>query len=154
MALSDSIEKFICELMADATSLDIRRNELAQHFGCAPSQINYVLATRFSVNRGYIVETHRGGSGFVRVMRVTGENEDALCALLERIGDSIDMDSARGIIERLYDIKLISSREARLVLAAVELNGLPLAAKDVVRANVLKNTVEQIFKEEARKDAL
>ena len=154
MALSDSIEKFICELMADATSLDIRRNELAQHFGCAPSQINYVLATRFSVNRGYIVETHRGGSGFVRVMRVTGENEDALCALLERIGDSIDMDSARGIIERLYDIKLISPREARLVLAAVELNGLPLAAKDIVRANVLKNTVEQIFKEEARKDAL
>ena len=62
--LSDNIEHFIKELMCDDTHIELRRNELAQHFGCAPSQINYVLATRFSVDHGYIIESRRGGGGY------------------------------------------------------------------------------------------
>lgn len=59
--LSDSIERFIKDMMEDGAQIEVRRNELAQHFGCAPSQINYVLATRFSVDHGYIIESRRGG---------------------------------------------------------------------------------------------
>ena len=67
--LSDSIERFIKELMEEDAQIELKRNELAQHFGCAPSQINYVLATRFSVDHGYIIESRRGGGGFVRIVR-------------------------------------------------------------------------------------
>ena len=59
--LSDTIERFIKDLMEEGSHVELRRNELAQHFGCAPSQINYVLATRFSVDHGYVIESRRGG---------------------------------------------------------------------------------------------
>ena len=77
--LSDCIEDFIKTLMEDEThEIELRRNELAEHFQCAPSQINYVLATRFSVDHGYIIESRRGGGGFVRIVRIqtggSGEN--------------------------------------------------------------------------------
>ena len=64
--LSDTIERFIKELMSEDAFIEVRRNELAQHFGCAPSQINYVLSTRFSVDHGYLIESRRGGGGYDR----------------------------------------------------------------------------------------
>ena len=73
--LSDSIEQFIKELMCEEAHIELRRNELAQHFGCAPSQINYVLATRFSVDHGYIIESRRGGGGYVRIVRMQERGE-------------------------------------------------------------------------------
>ena len=68
--LSDTIERFIKDLMSEDAHVELRRNELAQHFGCAPSQINYVLATRFSVDHGYLIESRRGGGGYVRIVRM------------------------------------------------------------------------------------
>ena len=68
--LSDSIEQFIKNLMEEDRQIDLKRNELAQHFGCAPSQINYVLATRFSIDHGYVIESRRGGGGYVRIIRI------------------------------------------------------------------------------------
>ena len=79
--LSDSIERFIKELMEEGSQIEVRRNELAQHFGCAPSQINYVLATRFSVDHGYIIESRRGGGGYVRIVRMRERGEGNLCLL-------------------------------------------------------------------------
>ena len=76
--LSDSIEQFIKELMCEEAHIELRRNELAQHFGCAPSQINYVLATRFSVDHGYIIESRRGGGGYVRIVRMQEREEGNL----------------------------------------------------------------------------
>ena len=87
--LSDSIEHFIKELMSGGTQVDLRRNELAQHFGCAPSQINYVLATRFSLDHGYIIESRRGGGGYVRIVRMQSRAEkNFLETLLEREPDN------------------------------------------------------------------
>ena len=82
--LSDSIEQFIKELMSDDAHIELRRNELAQHFGCAPSQINYVLATRFSVDHGYIIESRRGGGGYVRIVRMQNRGEKNFLDTLRR----------------------------------------------------------------------
>lgn len=147
--LSDSIEQFIKELMCEEAHVELRRNELAQHFGCAPSQINYVLATRFSVDHGYIIESRRGGGGYVRIVRMQQREEgNLLDALLNRIGNSVDEDTANAIIMHLTDLKLVTLNEACLIRAAVSRNALalPVSAKDVLRAAVLRNVLIQVFR--------
>ena len=138
--LSDAIEHFIKELMEEDKQIEVKRNELAQHFGCAPSQINYVLATRFSVDHGYIIESRRGGGGYVRIVRMTQG--------AKRVGTSIDEESANAIIACLHERKLITRREALLMRSAVAKNALqlPVSAKDVLRASVLRNLLAQVFR--------
>ena len=123
--LSDNIEHFIKELMCDDTHIELRRNELAQHFGCAPSQINYVLATRFSVDHGYIIESRRGGGG-----------------------NSVDEETANAIITHLTDLRLVTKNEAALMRAGISRNALalPINAKNVLRAAVLRNMLMQVFR--------
>ncbi len=147
--LSDSIERFIKELMEEDAQIEVKRNELAQHFGCAPSQINYVLATRFSVDHGYIIESRRGGGGYVRIVRMTHPvGGNLLESLLNRVGASIDEDSANAIIAHLYERKLVKRREALLMRSAVARNALalPVSAKDVLRAAVLRGMLVQAFR--------
>ncbi len=147
--LSDSIEHFIKELMTEDAHVELRRNELAQHFGCAPSQINYVLATRFSVDHGYIIESRRGGGGYVRIVRMQTRGEpNFLDALLNRVGNSVDEETANAIISNLFERKMITGREAALMRSAVSRNALalPISAKDVLRAAVFRNMLEQVFK--------
>ena len=155
--LSDSIEQFIKELMREDTRIDLRRNELAQHFGCAPSQINYVLATRFSVDHGYIIESRRGGGGYVRIVRMQEGNEpDFLDTLLNRVGNSVDEETANAIISNLTEREMITEREAALMRSAISRNALalPISAKDVLRAAVFRNMLIQVFKnhEEEKRD--
>ncbi|MBQ8108708.1 MAG: CtsR family transcriptional regulator [Clostridia bacterium] len=156
--LSDSIEQFIKELMREDAHVDLRRNELAQHFGCAPSQINYVLATRFSVDHGYIIESRRGGGGYVRIVRIESHGEtNLLDMLLNRIGNSVDEDTCFAIISNLLEHNLVTAREAALMRAAVSRNALalPVSAKDVLRAAVFRNLLIQVFRnheEEERDD--
>lgn len=147
--LSDAIERFIKELMEEDAQIEVRRNELAQHFGCAPSQINYVLATRFSVDHGYLIESRRGGGGYIRIFRMQERApETLLSSLLSRIGNSIPEDGAVAIIAHLLDIGIVTAREAKLMRAAVGRNALalPVSAKDVLRASVLSSLVIQSFK--------
>ena len=147
--LSDSIERFIKELMSGDTQIELRRNELAQHFGCAPSQINYVLATRFSVERGYIIDSRRGEGGYVRIVQMKCQDGDnLLCTLLEHVGNAISEDGARNIILQLYEQKLITKNEASLMVSATSKNALalPVNAKDVLRASVLTNMLTQVFR--------
>ena len=156
--LSDSIEHFIKELMTDDAHVELRRNELAQHFGCAPSQINYVLATRFSVDHGYIIESRRGGGGYVRIVRMQTRGEpNFLEMLLNRVGNSVDEETAVAIISNLLERKMITVKEAALMRSAVSRNALalPISAKDVLRAAVFRNMLVQVFKnleEENRND--
>ncbi|MBQ8086941.1 MAG: CtsR family transcriptional regulator, partial [Clostridia bacterium] len=152
-----SIEQFIKELMSEEAQIELRRNELAQHFGCAPSQINYVLATRFSVDHGYIIESRRGGGGYVRIVRMRQESSGSLLdALLKRVGNSVSEDTATAIIQHLYDLKLVTQNEAQIMRAAISRNALslPINAKDILRAAVLSNMLVQVFRnhEEAKRN--
>ena len=138
--LSDSIELFIKEMMGQSGEVSLQRNELAQHFSCAPSQINYVLATRFNVDHGYVIVSRRGGGGCIRVTRVDVEDNSLLYELVtSRIGDSITKRDAMTIIDRLQEDETVSSREAALMRGAIGGCGLPTEALSAAaRANVLK----------------
>ncbi|MBR3929129.1 MAG: CtsR family transcriptional regulator [Clostridia bacterium] len=147
--ISDTIEKFIKELMEEDAQIELKRNELAQHFGCAPSQINYVLATRFSVDHGYIIESRRGGGGFVKIVRMTHPGGSTLLdSLLNRVGTEIDEESANALIVLLFERKLVTKNEAMLMKAAVAKNALalPVSAKNVLRAAVMRNMLKQLFR--------
>lgn len=147
--LSDSIEQFIKELMHEEAHVEVRRNELAQHFGCAPSQINYVLATRFSVDHGYIIESRRGGGGFVRIVRMEiPQTGNLLDSLLNRVGNSVTEETANAILTNLLEHDLITRNEMQIMHAAIGRNALalPISAKDVLRAAVFKNMLIQVFR--------
>lgn len=120
--LSDVIESFIKEMFRDGSEqkLQIQRNELANHFSCAPSQINYVLTTRFTTDKGYYIESRRGGGGYIIIKRIEYEKDNLLVDVLkEKIGDSITYDGACNIIDGMEDSQIINIREARIMKAAV-----------------------------------
>ena len=155
--LSDSIEQFIKDLMSEDAHIELRRNELAQHFGCAPSQINYVLATRFSLDHGYIIESRRGGGGYVRIVRLQNRRgQDFLESLLQRVGNAIDEETAGAIITNLFEREMITRNEALLMKSAVSRSALalPVSTKEVLRAAVFRNMLIQVFKnyEEGKRD--
>ena len=120
MRLSDSIEQFIKTMLAqEEQEVELKRNELAEYFGCAPSQINYVLATRFTPDHGYIIESRRGGGGYIRIFRMQQDTGKQLVYLLnERIGDSISVLSANHLIQQLREREIVSPAEAALMAAA------------------------------------
>lgn len=141
MGMSDRIESFILELLKeDDDWLEIGRNELASVFNCVPSQINYVIATRFNQDRGYIVESRRGGGGCLRIKRIPTEESPIYSSVL-RIGDSIDFNTAKSIVSYFNTADLITERESRLILSAISDNALSSATKqkDILRASVFKN---------------
>lgn len=120
--IADIIEEYIkARLNQNSGIIIVQRNELAEKFRCVPSQINYVLNTRFSFNRGYIIETRRGGGGFVRIMRVPLEEaKDILGIVYDRIGKRISLNEASDLIRYLYEEELITKREAHLMRNVME----------------------------------
>ncbi len=146
--LSDHIECFIKEMLAEDGTTDLQRNELAQKFNCAPSQINYVLTTRFSPNRGYIIESRRGGGGFIRVVRLDIERCGYITKLIEtQLTDSINMRQANEIVEGLFQTGFIDENIKNILLAAVSDKAIPLEAvqRDVLRASILKEILVKII---------
>lgn len=142
--LSDIIEEFLKDLLSssDGDILEIQRNELATHFGCAPSQINYVLMTRFTVDRGYYIESKRGGGGSIRITRVSFDGNEYLNNLIsDRIGQSISQKAAESYIDAFLEQKLISSREMSIMKAAVNDKSInvPPQYRDSIRASILKS---------------
>ena len=103
MRLSDAIEQFIKTMLTqEAPEVELKRNELAEYFNCAPSQINYVLATRFTPDHGYIIESRRGGGGYIRIFRMAQDTSEQLIYLLnQRVGDSIDALAASHLVQQL-----------------------------------------------------
>lgn len=141
MGMSDRIEAFINELLKDDTEewLNLKRNELASIFGCAPSQINYVISTRFNPERGYIVESRRGGGGYVRIKQI--KSTDPLTETIKTIGESTDERSARIYLENLVVQGVIDKKTASIIFSGVCDNSLTVMQplKDRLRANILKN---------------
>ena len=144
MPLSDSIEQFIKDMMSESQSeLELKRNELAAYFGCAPSQINYVLATRFSPRHGYVIESRRGGSGYVRIIRIMNDGDQCpfIMALIGHMENRLSLGSAQAIISSLTDRDIIDTDEARIMLAAVSdaAINLPVNSKDILRASIMQS---------------
>lgn len=144
MRLSDSIEHFIKSMLTQAEQeIELKRNELAEYFKCAPSQINYVLSTRFTPDHGYIIESRRGGGGFIRIFRMEQDTSDQLLYLLnERVGGSISALEASHLITQLRERLLVEHGEAAMMQAAIspQAISLPISAamKDALRAKILK----------------
>ena len=150
MRLSDSIESFIKTLLsAEEPEVELKRNELAEYFGCAPSQINYVLATRFSPDHGYIIESRRGGGGYIRIVRVVQSGAQRLLYLVnERIGDSLSEEECLRMLSQLKEQGLLSAQEASVMASAVSAKAMavpiPEALKDAMRARMMKSMLTTI----------
>lgn len=148
--LSDMIEDFIKTLMEeDEPQIELKRNELAEHFQCAPSQINYVLATRFTPDNGYAIESRRGGGGYIRIVRIRHSSEtELLQQVYQRVGTSISLNDALRIVGRLQESGIISEDEARLMEAALMPASvpLPLAMKDALCAGTLRSMIMALAK--------
>lgn len=144
--LSNIIEGFIKEMLKEAEDgiIEIGRNELAERFGCAPSQINYVLTTRFTPYNGYYIESRRGGGGYIKIMKVSTEDDPDIEYLIRNvIGETITKNKAYHIIEGLREQNMITKREECIMKAAIEdtaLNHVTINRNNL-RADILKNMI-------------
>lgn len=142
MGISDLIAGFIRDALDDADGvLELRRNDLAERFHCVPSQINYVMSTRFSPERGYIVESRRGGGGYIRITRVRVDRPTLLMTVINSIGESIDAPSASAIVRNLAEAEAIGAETAELLLAALgdaALRNVDSASRGAVRADLMR----------------
>ncbi|MGE5328724.1 MAG: CtsR family transcriptional regulator [Deltaproteobacteria bacterium] len=140
--LSEVIEEFIKSILRDADGLvEIQRNELANRFNCVPSQINYVIDTRFTVEQGYYVESKRGGGGHIKIKAITMDSSSFIMHLLTSIGEILSQQVAEAYIVNLFDYDVITEREAGLFKAALsdKAIGYAVVQKDKIRAAILKN---------------
>lgn len=143
MKLSDVITTEILRMLNESSEnvAEIQRNDFANLIGCAPSQINYVLSSRFTPEHGYIIESRRGGGGYIRIKRVVMRKGAAFMHIINAIGDRIDMMSARIVIENCLQSELITSEVARVMYAALSNNvmrSVPVSMQDSLRAATLK----------------
>lgn len=141
MKLSDAIADMILNMFDDNTStIQIQRNDLAQQLGCVPSQINYVITSRFTPEQGYRIESRRGGGGYIMITRAATK-ENALTSLVNSIGNSIDEKSAKANIYNLHYQGLLSDKAGRIMMSVVSDNnfkGVETEIKNQIRASLLK----------------
>ena len=147
--LSDIIEDFLKEMINDMNgSIEIQRNELASRFNCVPSQINYVISTRFTNEKGYYVESRRGGGGYITIRRLNPESAgDYIMHIITSLGDRITQHSCEVFINNFVDYDVIDNREAILMKAATSdkaLIDVPSDKRDDVRAAILKNMLTSL----------
>ncbi len=140
------IASFLQESLAESVDgvLEIQRSDLAQRFNCVPSQINYVMSTRFSPERGYIVESRRGGNGYIRITRVQVDRQTLLMHVINSLGADIDLSSARAILGNLMQSGALEENLGRTILAAVgdkALASVPRERRGSLRADILRNVL-------------
>ena len=149
MGISDKIECFITELLKEEDEndwLELKRNELASFFNCVPSQINYVIATRFNPQHGFIVESRRGGGGYLRIKRVA--NNNPLSDTIVSVGNSLSYPDAEAYVSYLMRTGVLKNENAAIILSGVSDNSLtiPQPDKDRLRANIFKNMLSALQK--------
>lgn len=147
--ISDIIEGYLKEVIEldGQGHIEIKRNELAKQFACAPSQINYVINTRFTTEHGYFVESKRGGGGYIRILRVTIHSKKNLLDEMEtQVGEAIAQMNAERIIYRLFEEEILSEREAVIMKAAMDRTTLqlPLPLRDQIRARIMQAMLKTI----------
>lgn len=143
MRMSDLVAQYIIEMLdRENGSAEIQRNELAGNLGCVPSQINYVITSRFTPEKGYIVESRRGGGGFIRISRVKMDRGTALMHIINSIGTILDKASAEAMLKNMLQRDMIELTSARLIASALSdrtLTNVEQSKRDAVRADLFKN---------------
>lgn len=149
-SLADQIEEHLRKLLEEYMgTIEIKRNRLADEFNCAPSQINYVLDTRFTAERGFVVESQRGGGGYIRIIevKINFENE-TLKKIIAKLNGLVTQNEAEGIIQRLYENELIDERESYIMEMAIHRRviGVDLPQRDYIRGRIIQAMLEVILK--------
>ena len=148
MRMSDVIEDFIKDLFDEDESdlIEIQRNELAQHFNCVPSQINYVISTRFKPSQGYYVESKRGGGGNIKIRKINNTKSDYIMHIINNVGKTLTTNDIEILLSDFLTYNIITAQEAKLLKVATSDNVLKLDKdiKDEVRARIFKNMLLNI----------
>lgn len=147
MRVSDLIEEFIKDLFDEENeAIEIQRNELAEQFNCVPSQINYVIATRFKPSQGYYVESRRGGGGHITIKKVNNSKEEYIMHIINNIGNELTSNEVDVLISDFLTYNISTTKEAKLLKVATSDNVLRLnkEIKDTVRARIFKNMLLNI----------
>ena len=146
--ISDIIEEFIMSSLDDDDFIELSRNDLAKFFSCVPSQINYVLNTRFTVNRGFVVESQRGGGGFIKIVRVQDNVDNFLKNALELCNQPLSVVQANQLINHLLEKKLIKKSESEIIKSAISTKALnnPINMDNILRSNILKQVIINLMK--------
>ena len=151
MGTSDLIARFILDALegADGTA-ELQRSVLADRFGCVPSQINYVISTRFSPEHGYVVESRRGGGGYIRISRVRATAEQLVMHTVNAVGDSLDAATAKAFVSNIHSAGAVDRLSARLMLAALSdaaMRPVKPEDRDAARASVFKHMLVTMISE-------
>lgn len=144
--VSDLIENYIKQLLQEDTQLDIQRSKIAEHFHCVPSQINYVIKTRFTISKGYRVESKRGGGGYIRITKIYIQpHKDRLESLSDSLNETISFEEERNVIEQLLEWNCMTQREADLILAMTSPNILEeTMSNQRARSKMMKKCLERL----------
>lgn len=146
--ISDIIEQFIMSSLDDDDFIELSRNDLAKFFSCVPSQINYVLNTRFTVNRGFVVESQRGGGGYIKIVRVQDNNENFLTNALELCNQPLNVLQANQLLSNLVEKQLLTKQECEILKSAISVKALnnPINMDNILRSNILKQVIINLMK--------
>lgn len=141
MRMSDLIEEFIKDLFDESELVEIQRNDLAEQFHCVPSQINYVISTRFKPSQGYYVESRRGGGGSIKIKKINTTKSDYIMHIINNIGNSITSNEVDILLSDFLSYDFVTEKEAKLLKVATSDNVLRLGKdiKDEIRARIFKN---------------
>ncbi|MCP8618077.1 CtsR family transcriptional regulator [Salirhabdus salicampi] len=140
--ISDIIEAYLKDVINSSQQnvIEVKRSELADRFQCVPSQINYVIKTRFTLEKGYIVESKRGGGGYIRIIRVKPQEKAKLLDdMIQLAKPKVSQQASFHIVDRLIEEQLVNKQEAKLMLSALsrEVLTLPLPLRDELRSKIL-----------------
>ena len=145
--MSDLIESYLKNVLHKNETVEIRRSEIADQFNCVPSQINYVINTRFTIQQGYVVESKRGGGGYIRIMKVNLVDEmDILNELGNLIPEELSAREGNHLLQNLYENELISKREAQMMSLMMEKDTFPSDVKNAaeIRSNMMKKLIDNL----------
>jgi len=145
--MSDLIESYLKNVLHKNETVEIRRSEIADQFNCVPSQINYVINTRFTIQQGYVVESKRGGGGYIRIMKVNLVDEmDILNALSDLVPEELSAREGNHLLQNLYENELITKREAQMMSLMMEKDTFSSNVKNAaeIRSNMMKKLIDNL----------
>ena len=145
--ISDIIEEFIVSSLDDDEFIELSRNDLAKFFSCVPSQINYVLNTRFTVNRGFLVESQRGGGGYIKVFRMQNNDDNFLKSILQMCDRPMTITDSNHILQNMKERRMITKSELELIKSAMSSKALnnPINIDNKIRSGIMREIVVNLM---------